>query len=384
MPHASPSVAASRTARVLIITDAVSCRWHYSVGVAQALQPYELELHIAVIGPPPSDAQRSELATLGRGAITHAPTPPGREWTPWGDIAEGNEWLLTLEERIAPDVIHLNHLPLGVLPWSGPTLLTLHGDALSRARSCGEERPAGGDRQREQLLMALRAVDQVIAPTEAVLHDLCASHSSQPTSDNAWEPFRAQPRVIPHARCHRRFAHRPKREFILAAGGLHDASKNMAALDYAARDLPWPVFIAGSEGSAGSNDLMAADCLGALTPPDLANWMGLASIFVLPSRYEASGVAALEAALCGCALVLADLPSLREGWCDAALFVDPARPLEIANALQKLIRNPELRARMGHLARKRALRHSPEQMAERLTECYSEVLSRRGASAAAR
>ncbi len=367
-----------------MVTDAVTCRWHYSVGVAQALQPYGIDVHFAVIGPRIRDSQRGELAALGNVTLTNV--ADAEEWTPWDGAAyRGGEWLLALEERLAPDAVHLNHPSLAALPWSRPTLLTVHGDALSRARACGETL-ADTQRSLEELLAGLRAADQVIAPSQAALHDLCAHYRPGTVrgGESAWEPFRAEPRVIPHTRCRYRFAHRPKREFVLAAGRLSDAGKNLAALDDAARDLPWPVFIAGSVGAGQEAEFIAADCLGPLTPHDLANWMGLAAIFVLPSRYEASGLTALEAALCGCALVLADLPNLREAWCDAALFVDPTRPVEIGNALQKLVRNPELRARLGHLARKRALRHSPEQMAERLLECYGEVLTRRGSTTPAR
>ena len=49
--------------------------------------------------------------------------------------------------------------------------------------------------------------------------------------------------------------------------------------------------------------------------------MGRAAIYALPARYEPFGLSILEAALSGCALVIGDIPSLREIWADAALFV---------------------------------------------------------------
>ena len=55
----------------------------------------------------------------------------------------------------------------------------------------------------------------------------------------------------------------------------------------------------------------------------IADWYARASIYALPARYEPFGLSALEAALSGCALVLGDIPSLREVWGDAALFVAP-------------------------------------------------------------
>src|SRR5439155_1168938 len=46
-----------------------------------------------------------------------------------------------------------------------------------------------------------------------------------------------------------------------------------------------------------------------------------ASIYAWPARYEPFGLSVLEAALSGCALVLGDIPSLRELWEGAAWFV---------------------------------------------------------------
>ena len=52
-------------------------------------------------------------------------------------------------------------------------------------------------------------------------------------------------------------------------------------------------------------------------------WMARAAIYALPARYEPFGLTALEAGLSGCALVLGDIPSLREVWGETACFVPP-------------------------------------------------------------
>jgi glycogen synthase len=54
-----------------------------------------------------------------------------------------------------------------------------------------------------------------------------------------------------------------------------------------------------------------------------ADWYARASIYALPARYEPFGLSALEAALSGCALILGDIPSLREVWLEAAPYVSP-------------------------------------------------------------
>ncbi len=64
--------------------------------------------------------------------------------------------------------------------------------------------------------------------------------------------------------------------------------------------------------------------------------MGEAAIFAHPARYEPFGLAVLEAAMAGCALVLGDIPTLRELWDGAAVFVAPGRPDRLGEALAAL------------------------------------------------
>jgi glycosyltransferase involved in cell wall biosynthesis len=71
----------------------------------------------------------------------------------------------------------------------------------------------------------------------------------------------------------------------------------------------------------------------------------------------------LEAALAGCALVLGDIPSLREVWADAAIFVSPNDEAALQSALEALIAYPEYRDAMAARARQRALSYSPKRMA---------------------
>ncbi|PUE89089.1 hypothetical protein C7T87_25825, partial [Xanthomonas hortorum pv. hederae] len=73
--------------------------------------------------------------------------------------------------------------------------------------------------------------------------------------------------------------------------------------------------------------------LGALSPTDLQQRLRLASIFCAPSLYEPFGLGVLEAAQAGCALVLADIPTFRELWEGAALFVSPQDDAALAELL---------------------------------------------------
>ena len=66
-----------------------------------------------------------------------------------------------------------------------------------------------------------------------------------------------------------------------------------------------------------------------------------------PRATSRSASRVLEAALAGCALVLGDMPSLREIWEGAALFVDPGDDAAIGSALRRAVR----RRRAASLAR---------------------------------
>jgi hypothetical protein len=63
---------------------------------------------------------------------------------------------------------------------------------------------------------------------------------------------------------------------------------------------------------------------GLLSGDALASLLGRAAIYVASSRYEPFGLAPLEAALAGCALVMTDIPTFRELWDGAAEFYPPA------------------------------------------------------------
>jgi glycosyltransferase involved in cell wall biosynthesis len=115
--------------------------------------------------------------------------------------------------------------------------------------------------------------------------------------------------------------------------------------------------------------------LGSLAPDVLAQWMGRASIYALPARYEPFGLSALEAALAGCALVLGNIPSLRELWRDTALFVDPDDHDHLARTLKRLIEDSELRCTIAQRCRARARAFDAQTMAAGYLRAYESALS---------
>jgi glycosyltransferase involved in cell wall biosynthesis len=107
----------------------------------------------------------------------------------------------------------------------------------------------------------------------------------------------------------------------------------------------------------------------------LNDWLSRAAIYALPARYEPFGLSALEAALSGCALVLGDIPSLREVLGESALYVPPHDVDALRTVLNVLAGDPALRSRLGEAARRRALTYTPSQMAGAYYTAYQELLA---------
>jgi len=102
--------------------------------------------------------------------------------------------------------------------------------------------------------------------------------------------------------------------------------------------------------------------------------MARASLYVMPARYEPFGLSILEAGLSACALVLGDIPSLREHWDGAALFVPPDDRESLRHAVQRLIDSPGRRAELGARARARGREFTVDRMVDGYSRLYDELL----------
>ncbi len=90
------------------------------------------------------------------------------------------------------------------------------------------------------------------------------------------------------------------------------------------------------------------------------------SVFASCARYEPFGLAVLEAAQAGMALVLSDIPSLREIWDGAAMFADPRDAAGFAAALRVALDDP---APWAARAGRRATRFPPAPPPRRRLRC---------------
>jgi glycosyltransferase involved in cell wall biosynthesis len=94
-------------------------------------------------------------------------------------------------------------------------------------------------------------------------------------------------------------------------------------------------------------------------------------VFVSAALYEPFGLAVLEAAQAGCALVLSDIPTFRELWGEAALFVPARDDRAFAEAIRGLLDDEDRRAALGRAARQRSRRYAAAAMARGMLALYA-------------
>jgi glycosyltransferase involved in cell wall biosynthesis len=210
----------------------------------------------------------------------------------------------------------------------------------------------------------LESADAVVAPTSAMLKEL-RRHYGWGGAGN----------VVYNGKSATAYTSSDKENFIFVAGRLWDEAKNIAALEQIGPDLSWPIYAAGhNELSGKGHKCDGINMLGHLNADEIARWFGCASIYALPARYEPFGLSVLEAALSRCALVLGDIPSLREIWNDVAFFAPPDDTQQIKALIQRLVDNPELRKISADRAYQRASELTPSRMASGYLAVYQHLL----------
>jgi len=347
--------------RLLVNTDTVGGVWTYALELIRGLPAHEVEVVLATAGAPLRPAQRREVAALPVAALHESDFR--LEWMqePWEDVERAGRWLVELAEQERVDLIHLNDYSHAALEWPAPVLLVGHSGVAGWWNAIhGTDPPERWRRYMAAVDAGIAGADALVAPTRAMLRELQAHHGAgggEVIANGSSAP--AEPGA--------------KRELVLAAGRLWDPAKNLATLDRAARALPWPVVAAGPLPEDERDLPRHVAATGELGRAKLAALRSQAAIFAAPARYEPFGLAALEAARAGCALVLGDIPSLREVWADAALFVDPEDDRALRAALERLIGDERLRHEMAQRASARSLRYTVEEMARLYAQQYRKL-----------
>ncbi|WP_024511278.1 glycosyltransferase family 4 protein [Bradyrhizobium sp. ARR65] len=342
--------------RILLTTDTIGGVWTYASGLASALASRGADVHLVTMGPPPREDQR---AMISASSVHLVETSLALEWQdPEGrNVAAARRFLGGLEARLRPDMVHLNSFREAAFEWNCPAVIGAHSCVNSWAAACKDTAWLSEARWRNYagaVAAGLHHAQAWVCPSRAY-HDIVVD-LYRPRSPGfvIWNGIASAD--APPDR---------KGDFILAAGRMWDAAKNLSTLLHAGGRLNWPVLVAGPAESS-QNGPSAIQLLGQVSHAELARLMRRAAIFVSPALYEPFGLSVLEAASAGCALVLSDIPTFRELWDGAAFFVDPTDATVLHRTLAELSGDAAKRTALQQAAAARSRNYS----LRRMIDCY--------------
>ena len=175
--------------------------------------------------------------------------------------------------------------------------------------------------------------------------------------------------------------------FILFVGTL-EPGKNILKLVEAFRRLksqcsiPHKLVIVGPQGWGTKAILKTIEnsalkdeirITGFIPEEDLPFVYNAADLFVFPSLYEGFGLPPLEAMACGTPVVASNVPALPEVVGEAALLVDPYDIDELVSAMERILRDRQLRERLASKGMERARGFSWKKTAEIVLGAFREV-----------
>jgi len=354
--------------RLLMTIDGVGGVWQYATDLARALGRHNVETILALLGPLPPVEKRSAARAIP--GVTLVETGLPLDW-----LADAPDQVTLAGRRIAEmarhmraDLVQLNQPALAAeVEFPVPVLVAAHS-CLATWWEAVESGPLPDDFAWRVALHGegLRTATCVVTPSRAFAEATRSAYrlSELPTPvHNGRSPL-----LHPAAAMH---------DFAFTAGRLWDRAKNLATLDRAAARLGVPVKAVGPLAGPHGERLQFAHLHtpGSMNEDALAGCLAARPVFVSATKYEPFGLAVLEAAMAGCPLVLSDIPTFRELWRDAAIFVDADDDRGFADAIERLIGDMPQRLARGEAARAVALAFTPARMAERMLDLYRPLVA---------
>lgn len=349
---------------LLMTADTIGGVWTYAVDLCRALQEHDVKVHLATMGESLSRSQRKTINGILNVELHESNF--ALEWmeNPWKDVDEAGDWLLQLERQIQPDIIHLNNYTHGSLPWSAPVLVVGHSCVLSWWEAVkGKEVPVEWNEYQERVRRGLGQADNVVAVSRHFME--CLEKFYGPLSNKS---------IIYNGRYEKPFDAAEKEHLIFSMGRIWDEAKNLKTLKEVANDLSWEVVVAGNNDGNYLSETGNFSLTGQLPQSKIADWLSKSSIYVMPARYEPFGLTILEAALSKCALILGDIPTLREIWGDAAIYINPDNPQQLKDSIEEVIHTPLKLENMARKASERAKIYSLFRMKDQYFKLYQKML----------
>jgi glycosyltransferase involved in cell wall biosynthesis len=298
-------------------------------------------------------------------------------------------WEQTLFARhlraLAPDLVHgmAYALPAG---WSGPGVVTIYD--LSFLRFPEAFRPANRIYLTAATRATARRARRVLTISEHARRDIVRflgvpEQRVDVTYPAAEERYRLLPEQDVEAF---RMARGLPQTFIFALGTL-EPRKNLVGLlnAYARLNKPRPpLYVAGGTGwrfspifDTVSQLHLGEDVhfLGYVPEDELPLWYNAARLFAFPSLYEGFGLPVLEAMACGTPVLTSTAASLPEVGGKAAILVSPQDIDRIAQEMERVLNDAQLRTEMRAAGRIQASRFSWRTMTDQTITTYTRAVA---------
>ena len=168
-----------------------------------------------------------------------------------------------------------------------------------------------------------------------------------------------------------------KEAFCFHVSNLNAASKNVSRLIEGAKKFGFRLVLGGSvrgeEGMRWLNDQISGSenisYTGQLTDEELRDYYLRAKVFALPSLWEGVGMVALEAAACGCEIVLTNHGAPKEYYNGLASLVNPKSADDIGRAVMERLKIESTGELMRHIQANYSPEHCAELLANAVSEC---------------
>lgn len=355
--------------RVLLTTDTIGGVWTFTRELTEQLLTAGHAVALVSFGRQSSAAQAAwtqRIAdTFGHDFLFRASDAP-LEWMQDNTAVfpQGAEVLISVAEQFHPQLLHSNQFCWGALPLDIPRIVTAHSDVMSWAaatRPNNFQASAWLARYRALVHTGLEQADSLVAPTRWMRNALL-THFHVPCRFH----------IISNGRNLAPSASDSRKLQAISVGRLWDQAKGLDTL--LQLNSPMPLLVAGEDQFESSAPATSAHItpLGLLDEPALLKHFTESSLYLATSVYEPFGLAPLEAALCGCAIVARDLDSFREVWGEAALYFRDTQDLECI--LLDIAHDKARLLSLQQAARRRASLYRAERMSASYIDLYESLL----------
>jgi glycosyltransferase involved in cell wall biosynthesis len=314
--------------------------------------------------------------------VSHWPTE--RPWVriAWEQLAQ--PWALRQAD------VHLLHALAFVSPLASsvPAVITVHD--LSFLRFPERFRPVNRLYLSTMTRLSCRRARRVIAVSQAtadeIVHLLGIPQGRIDVIPHGVEHDRFHPLPPNQVEAFRRDKGLPAR-FILYLGTLEPRKNLVTLIEAYARTKAVregiPLVVAGGKGWYYQEIFQRAEELGLtdrvrfpgfVSDDELSMWYNAATVFVYPSWYEGFGLPLLEAMACGTPVIGSDASSIPEVMGDIGPLVAPEDVSGLADSLDRLIDDEDLRADMSKRGQARASAYTWQTTAVATVASYRRAL----------